>query len=86
MPQFYDGLLESAATAFVEDEFVEDGENLFAVAVELPEVIAEVAFVLAAGLPLLEERHGAIDIAAECVDRVAAEEEAIEQGRFATGG
>jgi hypothetical protein len=78
--------LDSAAAAFVEDEFVEDGEDLLSVVVELPEVVAEVAFVLAAGLPFLEERRGDINVATEGVDGVASEEEAIEEGRFAAGG
>jgi len=48
MPQVYDGLLDSATAAFVEDEFVKDGEDLFPVAIELPEVVAEVSFILTA--------------------------------------
>jgi predicted aconitase with swiveling domain len=78
--------LQTVASAFVEDEFVEDGKNLFAVVVELAEVVAEVAFVLAARLPLFEQRYGNIDIAAEGVDRVATKEEAIKEGRFPAGG
>jgi len=78
--------LQTVASAFVEDEFVEDGENLLAVVVELPEVVAEVAFVLAAGLPLLEQRYGNIDIAAEGIDGVATQEETVEEGGFAAGG
>jgi hypothetical protein len=74
MPQFYDGLLQSAAATFVEDEFVENGEDLFPVVVKLPQIIAEVAFVLAAGLPLLQKWDGYVDVAAEGVDRVAPEE------------
>lgn len=86
MPQFYAGLLNSAATAFVEDEFVEDGEDLFPVVVELPEVVAKVTFVLAAGLPLFEERHRDVDISAQGVDRMASQEETIEKGSFPARG
>lgn len=52
IPQFYDALLDSAATAFIEDKLVEDGEHLFAVVIELSEIVAEVAFVLATRFPL----------------------------------
>lgn len=86
MPQFYAALLNSAAAPFVEDEFVEDCENLFAVVVELPEVVAEVPFVLAARLPFLQERHGDINVAAEGIDGVTTEKETIEQGRFPARG
>ena len=78
-------LLYSRAASFVEDEFIEDGEDLFAVVVELAQIVAEVAFVLSSVGPFFVEQDGNVNISAERLDGVAAKKKAIKESCFAPG-
>lgn len=63
-------------------QLIEDRQYLFSIAVHAAERIAK-AFLIAAGLqPLVQQGPGNVNIAAEVIGRVAAQEKAVEDSRF----
>lgn len=68
------------------DEAFEDGEHAFAVLVDAVEIGAEGSLIVLRDGPFAGEFAGDVDILTEFVERMAAEEEAVEKGRFALRG
>ena len=68
---------------FAGDEAFEDGENLFAVFVDAIEIGAETALIVPGIGPFIDYFVRDIDVLTQRVERVAAQKEAVEEGRFA---
>jgi hypothetical protein len=79
-------LLQARPIPFATDKFFKNRENLLAIVIDAPYVIPKVVLELLVGQPFLEQWFRDIDVAAECFERVASQEKAIEHGRFTLGG
>ena len=66
-------------------QFVENLEDTFPIPVGLLEFGLHAKFVAVAAQKLLDELFGNVNVAAERVCRVAAQKQAVEQGRFTLG-
>lgn len=71
--------------AFARDEFVEDGQHLLAVLVGALQPGLHSNLIAVPPEELVEQLARDVDIAAESVGRVAAQEEPVEQRRLALG-
>lgn len=76
-------LVGPLAVLFVHDQFVEDGQNFFAVGVHVLQAVLELGTELAAADPFFGGAAGDINILAQVLGGVAAQEESVEHGRFA---
>jgi hypothetical protein len=77
--------VDANAVFFFEDQFVEDGKNLFAIAVHAAQGIAEVVLVAVWVKPLVEQGTGDVNIAPERIGGVAAQKEAVKHCCFPLG-
>jgi hypothetical protein len=79
-------LLDSRTVTLVENEFVEDRQNLFPVAIKAPQRVAKMPFKPFCFQPLLKHRLGNIDVAAEGLGRMTAQEKSVEHSGLALRG
>ena len=80
------GLVDANAVFFFQDQFIENSEDLLAVAVHTSEGIAEIFFVSARLQPFVQQRARDIDVPSEVVGRVTPQKEAVENRRFPLRG
>ncbi len=77
--------VDANAMLFFQHEFIENGEYSLAITVHAPQRIAEIVLVTLRLDPFVEERPGHVDIAAQIVGGVSAQEESIENRRLSLG-
>ena len=78
-------LLEPGSKLLVGNQTVEDCQDLFAVLVDALELGLRAAFVAMPEHHLIQEFAGDVDIAAQGVGGVAAQEQPVEKSRFPLG-
>jgi hypothetical protein len=78
--------LDAGAILLAVHEFVEDREHLLAIRVNAFEVIAKGGFVARSFQPLVNQGLGDVYIAAQSIDRVAAQEQTIKHRRLTLRG
>ncbi len=71
------------AGAFAGDQFIENGQDLFAVNVGAVELYLHLLLIAVAGQELVDELLGNVDIPAERFSRMTTQKEPVEQRRFA---
>lgn len=79
-------LLQTAPILLVEDQSVEDGENLFPVGVDALQILPEIGLEVLGAHPFIDHPARNIDVLAEGVDIVSAEEQSIKKSGLPLGG
>ena len=78
-------LLNALLLGVPADQGVEDSQNVAAVFDHAVEDVAEFRVALGVAVPLEQDGLGHLDVAAELLGRMAAQEQAIEKRRFPLG-
>src|SRR5579862_4101839 len=84
--QLSEELLEAHPAFFVQHQLIEYRQHLLAVLIDAPQRIAEPHFVAARLEPFLQQRLRHVDVAAQRVGRMPAQEQPIKHGGLALRG